>query len=209
MNDSQPSATTSALTQPLADMAKRLESMLSSADAHYAREDWVAARDSLSLAVELAPNQPQIRAALGSLQYRLQDYRAACVSFTIATTQSPDNPDLPIQLAMVQLQLQQLEEAKTALQRSLSLHPINPTARQMLGDIHFAAKRYAEAVLQYCILLHSNPDGVNLLLQLGKCLHELRDLASARWCFERVIALEPANASASEAQQILAANIAA
>ena len=134
----------------------------------------------------------------------MQGYAAASTSLSAEVRQSPDNPDLHIQLAMVHLELKQVDAAKADLQRSLSLRPNNPTARQMLGDLDFAAKRYADAAQQYCALLESNPDGVNLLLHLGKCLYELRDLASARWCFDRVIALEPTNAIASEAVQILA-----
>jgi tetratricopeptide (TPR) repeat protein len=206
MNASQPSPPTSAPAKETSDTATLLESILRSADAHYAREDWVAARDSLSLAVQLAPDQGQIHAALGSLQYRLQDYPAACASFKTATSKSQENADLHTQLAMVQIQLKQVDEAKAALQQALKLCPNNPTARQMLGDLDFEAKRYADAAQQYCALLGSNPDGVSLLLHLGKCLYELRDLASARWCFERVIALEPSNAIAAEALQILTAN---
>lgn len=206
MNDSQPSSTTSAPSNSLPDTAALLDSILRSADAHYAREDWVAARDSLSLAVQLAPDQGQLHAALGSLQYRLQDYPAACASFTTATGKCPDNPDLHIQLAMVYIQLQQVDEAKAALQQSLKLRPNNPTARQMLGDLDFQAQRYAAAAQQYCAALESNPNGVSLLLPLGKCLYELRDLASARWCFERVIKLEPTNEIAAEALKILTAN---
>jgi tetratricopeptide (TPR) repeat protein len=201
MNAPEPSNSIPAQSPPAT--AALLDSVLRTADAHYQRQDWVAARDSLSLAVELAPDHVQARAALGSLQYQLQEYPAACASFTIATTQSPENPDLHTQLAMVHIKLEQADEAKAALQQALNLRPHHPTARQLLGDLHFAAKRYADAAIQYCALLESNSDGVDLLLHLGKCLYELRDLASARWCFERVIAIEPTNSLAAEALQVL------
>jgi len=136
----------------------------------------------------------------------LQEYPDACAAAAAAVRRNPNDPDLHVQLAMVYLQLKQVDEAKAALQQSLNLRPNNPSARQMLGDLDFAAKRYADAAQQYCALLESNPDGVNLLLHLGKCQYELRDLASARWCFERVIAVEPTNEIASEALKILAAN---
>jgi tetratricopeptide (TPR) repeat protein len=206
MNHSQTSPPPAAPPKPIKDPAALLASIIRYADAHYAREDWLAARDFLSLAVQIDPCYPRLLGSLGSLQFQLQEYPAACSTFSAAVRQSPDNPDLHIQLAMVHLQLKQVGEAKAALQRSLSLRPNNPTARQMLGDLDFAAKRYGDAAQHYCALLESNPDGVNLLLHLGKCLYELRDLASARWCFERVIALEPSNAIASEALQILAAS---
>lgn len=205
MNPPQPSSSTAAAPKSPADTAALLDSILTSADAHFAREDWAAARDGLSLAVELAPNQTQIRAALGSLQYRLQEYPAARASFSIATSQSPENPDLHTQLAMAHIALQQEDAAKAALQRAVKLRPDHLTARQMLGGFDFAAKRYADAAQQYCAAVGSNPNNVNLLLHLGKCLYELRDLASARWCFERVTFLEPTNELAAEALKILTA----
>ena len=206
MNTAQPASSTSAAPRSPADTAALLDSILNSADAHFALEDWAAARDALCLAVELAPNQTQIRAALGSLQYRLQDYPAACASFTIATSQRPDNPDLHTQLAMAHIALQQEDSAKAALQQAVNLRPNHLTARQLLGGFDFAAKRYADAAQHYCAAMGSHPNEVNLLLHLGKCLYELRDLASARWCFERVIATEPTNMNATEALQILATN---
>ena len=187
-----------------ADKQPLLNSILDRANAHYARNDWVAARDSLSLAVELAPDQPQVRVALGSLQYQLHDYADACASFTTATTQSPDNPDFQTQLAMVHIALKQEDKAKAALQRAVNLNPSHSSARQLLGGLDFQAKRYADAALHYCAALGCQPKNVNLLLHIGKCLYEMDDLASARWCFENVIALEPAHAIAVEAIQNLA-----
>jgi predicted Zn-dependent protease len=186
--------------------AALLASTLGFADSHYAREDWLAARDFLSLAVQMDPDYPRLLGALGSLQWQLQEYPAACATFSAAVRQSPDDPDLQIQLAMAHLQLKQVEEATAALQGALKLRPNHPIARQMLGDLDFAAKRYADAAQQYCALLEGNPGAINLLLHLGKCLYELHDLTSARWCFARVMSLESTNAIASEGLQILAAS---
>ena len=207
MNTPQPAPSTSAAPKSPADTAALLDSILTSADAHYAREDWAAARDALCLAVQLAPERTEIRAALGSLEYQLQDYPAACASFTIATSESPDNPDLHTQLAMAHIALQHEDAAKAALQRALNVRPDHLTARQLLGGFDFAAKRYPAAAQHYCAAVGSHPNDVTLLLHLGKCLFELRDLASARWCFERVTALEPGNVIAAEALRMLSTNV--
>jgi tetratricopeptide (TPR) repeat protein len=188
------------------DSAALLNLILRRAETHCARSNWLAACDLLSLAVEAAPDQVQIQSALGSVQYRLEDYPAACASFKAAVNRCPDNPDLHTQLAMAHIQLRQVDEAEAALQRSLKLTPFNPTARQLLGDLRFAAECFADAALQYCAVLESDPNRVGLLLNLGKCLGELRDQATAAWCFERVLALEPTNAIASQALQSLGIN---
>jgi len=75
----------------------------------------------------------------------------------------------------------------------------------MLGELDFQVGGYADAAQQYCAALESNPNEVSLLMHLGKCQNE-RDPALARWCFERVLALEPSNLIAAEALQILAAH---
>ncbi len=208
MNDAQLSSPISALPKSTLDQAALLGSVLYFADAHYGRENWLAARDFLVLAVKIDPAYPRLLGSLGSLQFQLEEYPAACSSFTAAVCQCPEDPDLHIQLAMAHLQLKQVAEATAALQRSLSLRVHNPTARQMLGDLDFAAKRYAAAAQHYRAVLETKPDGVTLLLHLGKCHYELRDPAFPRWCYERVIALEPANAIALEALQILTAKAA-
>jgi tetratricopeptide (TPR) repeat protein len=208
MNDSQPSSSSSALPKPAQNPAALLGSILYFADAHYGRENWLAARDFLILATKIDPEYPRLLGSLGSLQFQLQEYPAACATFSAAVRQSPEDSDLHIQLAMVHLQLKQVEEATAALQRSLSLRINNPIARQMLGDIDFAAKRYADAAQHYRVVLESNPGGVILLLHLGKCHYELGDRAFARWCYERVMTLEPANEIASDALQILTAKAA-
>ena len=61
-----PMAATSAHPKPTSDPAALIASILRFADAHYAREHWLAARDFLSMAVEIDPNYPL--GALGSLQ---------------------------------------------------------------------------------------------------------------------------------------------
>ena len=50
-----------------------------------------------------------------------------------------------------------------------------------------------------------DPNEVGLLLHLAKCEYEC-DPVSARWCFERVLALDPSNPIALAALQILPAN---
>lgn len=182
-----------------------LNSILRQADAYFAREEWLAAKVSLEIAVSIAPNKPELLVALGSLQFRLKEYPAACATFTAAIDRSSGNSDLYIQLAMVQVQLEKTAEAKVALRQSLQLKARNPIAREMLGDLEFAAGHWADAAEQYCAALEGNQDGVSLLLHLGKCQRELHDLASARWCFERVLSLDPTNEIASDALQGLAA----
>jgi GT2 family glycosyltransferase/tetratricopeptide (TPR) repeat protein len=78
-----------------------------------------------------------------------------------------------------------------------------PIARWRSDNLDFDC---ADAVQKCCAALESSPDEVNLLLHLGKCQIE-RDLAGARWCFERVLALDPSHPIAVEALQNLDARL--
>ena len=193
MNPPQPSSFTSVAPKPTANSTALLDSTLGYANAHYAKEDWVAARDFLSIAVQLAPDQPQIRAALGSLQYLLQDDAAACCSFTTATSQNPQNPDYHTQLAMTHLRQNYLEAAEAALGRALKLLPNDPTALKLLADSKRDRGRYQEAGIIYGGLINQHPDQVGVLLSLAKCFFELGEREGAEATLEQILTLEPGN----------------
>ena len=193
MTAPQPSSSTSSAAKPTPATAALLDSILTSADAHYAREDWAAARDALCLAVELAPNQTQIRAALGSLQYQLQDFAAACGSFTIATSQCPGNPDLHTQLAMTHLKQNQPGPAEVALGHALELRPTDPTALKLLADSRRDRGRYQEAGMIYGGLINKHPDQGGVLLSLAKCFYQLGDREGAEATLEQVLTFDPNN----------------
>ena len=193
MNPPQPSSFTSGAPKPTANSTALLDATLGYANAHYAREDWVAARDFLSLAVQLAPDQPQIRAALGSLQYQLEDYGAAGGSFIVATAQSPNNPDLQTQLAMTYLKQNRAEAAEAALGRALALRPNDPTARKLLADSKRDRGSYQEAGMIYGGLINQHPDQVGVLLSLAKCFFEMGEREGAEATLEQALTLDPGN----------------
>jgi len=73
------------------------------------------------------------------------------------------------------------------------------------AEADFNARRYAEAAEHYCAAIRIDSDAIPALQRLGECLVELHDVASARWCFARVCALEPRNEVAAQAGDRLAA----
>ncbi|MEI6394818.1 MAG: tetratricopeptide repeat protein [Verrucomicrobiota bacterium] len=188
----------SAPPKPTPDPAALLASILRYADTHYARENWLAARDFLILAVQIAPDYPRLLGALGSLQYQLQEYPAACATFSAAVHQTPDNPDLQIQLAMVQLRLNQPEAAEANLNRALELRPNDPTAMKLLADSKRDHGYYQEAGSIYGKLINQHPDQVGVFLSLAKCFYKLGDQDGTQAALEFVLTLDPANAIARE-----------
>ena len=188
----------STVPAPPPDPAALLASTLRFADAHYAREDWLAARDFLSLALEIDPGYPRLLGSLGSLQFQLQEYPAACTTFSAAVRQTPDNPDLHIQLAMVHSQLGHPEAAEAALNRALGLRPDDPTALRLLADSKRDHGYYQEAATIYGKLINQHPDQVGVFLSLAKCFYKLGDRGGTQAALEFVLTLDPANEIARE-----------
>jgi tetratricopeptide (TPR) repeat protein len=186
--------------------AEQIQGIVRQAASCAAREEWVAARDALILAVKIAPNCPQVLGDLGIVQYRLKDYASALLNFQAAIRQDPGNVEFYTHMAQVQLRLELVDDAKRLLRHALTLNPDHVGAHQMLGDLDFAGGRVADAAKHYCAALAGAPSSVDILINLGRCYKELKDLASARRCFNRVISMEPSNTTAAGALQALSTN---
>ncbi len=197
MNHSQPPTSVNP-PKPTPDATSLLALTIQYADAHYARKNWLAARDFLSLAVEIDPDYPQLLGSLGSLQFQLQEYPTACTTFSAAVRRNPDNPDLHIQLAMVHSKLEHPEAAEAALNRALGLRPNDPTALKLLADSKRDHGYYQEAGAIYGKLINQHPDQVGVFLSLAKCFYKLGDRDGTQAALEFVLTLDPANEIARE-----------
>jgi tetratricopeptide (TPR) repeat protein len=180
-----------------------LNSILCQADAHYAREDWPAARDSLLVALGVAPDHPQLLGALGNLHFLLGEFPEAVVAYAAAARQGPDDVDLLVRLALCYRELRQFDELANVLGHVLRLTPEDSAAQLLLADCHRAAGHSAEAARLYLVLLARHPDHVGVLLALAKLLHDTGDWVGARVAWERVVAIEPENEIAQECLQAM------
>ena len=184
--------------KPITAPAALIASILRLADAHYAREDWLAARDFLSLAIEIDPGYPRLLGSLGSIQFQLQEYPAACTSFSAAVRRNPNDPDLHVQLAMVHSKLEHPEAAEAALNRALGLRPNDSTALKLLADSRRDHGYYQEAGTIYGKLINQHPDQVGVFLSLAKCFFKRGDREGTQAALEFVLTLDPNNEIARE-----------
>ena len=203
MNDRPASASAPVAVDALPPANALLNSILRRADAHFAREDWVAARDALGLAVSIAPDNPQLLGALGSLHFRLKDYPEASAALGVAVRQNPDNPDLRTQLAMVHIELKRMSEAEAELRQVLVLRPDDPTALKLLADCYRDQRLYQDAAAIYEKLVDRHSDQVGVLLSLAKCFYGLGDMNRSLAALDRVLMLDPTNATARENWELL------
>jgi len=181
--------------RPAAPPAKLplLDAILSRADAHYARQNWLAAADFLTLAIEVAPEDSRIHGALGSLRFQLKEYPAAVESFSTAVHLCPNDADLQTQLAMVHLQLSQPAAAEAALGRAIELRPNDPTALKLLADSKRDRGHYQDAAIIYGKLINQHPDQVGVVLSLARCFFGLGDREGTQAALEHVLAVDPGN----------------
>jgi tetratricopeptide (TPR) repeat protein len=170
-----------------------LNSILCLADAHFAREDWTSARDSLRAALEIAPAHPQLLATLGNLHFLLKEFAEACTAFSAAARQRPGDMDLLLRLAMTHRELHQLDAAEAVLGRILARRPDDLSVIKLLADCYRDQRRTHDAAAIYGALLERNFEPVAVLLALGKLLADVADWAGARAAWERVLQLDPDN----------------
>ena len=177
----------------------RAEEYLAQADAAFARSDLAAASLALQQAVTHDPTAAPLHVCLGNLQFQLSYFDGALQSFTRAAELQPDDSDVLARLASAARACNEPALFEKNLNRALELNPKNPLALRLAANLNLQQHRHAEAAAQYFTLLGAGVEDVELLLSLGECLNKLRDLNSARWCYERALAADPTSEAAQEA----------
>jgi acetyltransferase-like isoleucine patch superfamily enzyme/Flp pilus assembly protein TadD len=179
---------------------------LAQADEAYARGDLLSAGQALKSALETEPHAVPLLVCLGNLLFQLNQPAEALGYFKRAAELDPVNSDVQVRLACTAARCNESQLLDAALSRSLQLAPHDPAALRLSANQHLNVRDFARAAEIYCELLPQAPDDTELLTQLGISLHQLGDKLSARWCLERVLAIDPSNESVRETLSRLAAN---
>jgi Flp pilus assembly protein TadD len=188
---------------PVPQGSRLLDSSLQFADRHFHQGNLKAACDFLALATELAPDNVEILAAQGALQFQLGNLESARGLLAKATQLAPNRPALLTQLATVCLRLDDKPAFESAISQALDLDPLDLAALKLLAGYLFDCHAYASAARLHHCILKQQPDDIPTLLALGKCFHQVGDNATARMVFERILSLEPDHALARENLAVL------
>ena len=178
--------------------------LLKAAGAHIARGDLKSCCASLEQAVDAAPDDIEIVATLGNVRFQMGDFKEARAQYEHAVQLAPQNIILLVQVATTCQRLGDSAGLAAALQQALSLDPHSEPALALQALAQLESRRFGEAANTYQQLLSRNPDKVEWLLAVAKCHFQAGDIESARRTYDRVVGLDPANAIAGEALQIIA-----
>jgi tetratricopeptide (TPR) repeat protein/glycosyltransferase involved in cell wall biosynthesis len=157
-----------------------------------------AALETLDQAVEMAPRDPQIRSALGSLHFTQGNYEAAREQFRRLIEVKPRDVDAYTRLAMACLKVDRIEEMEAALGLALEIDPHHREALKFLAKTNLENNRVRDAGRAYAKLLERCPDDLETLLSLALCFYRGADFESARMVYNRVLESDPNNVTARE-----------
>ncbi len=147
-----------------------------------------AAEAAARRAVALAPDVADAQSALADVLFAARlKVHAAREPYNRAHQFGPGDADVLSGFAFYCAQTGRAADAATAIARVLVLDPLNARAYRMSGWVHYAARRYADALppLQHALLLNAKLS--NAHASIGDALLQLGRLPEAREAY----ALEP------------------
>jgi GT2 family glycosyltransferase/Flp pilus assembly protein TadD/glycosyltransferase involved in cell wall biosynthesis len=175
-----------------------IHSLVEQAGIDYQSGNFAAAQTALLTALETAPNDASILAALGGVLFARGEFAAAREQLLRAAELKRDEASIFVQLALACLKLDRIDEFETAVSRALELDPHHRESLKLLADLNFQNGRLKDAARFYVRIVTRYPDDAEALLPLGVCFFKDGDLETARTVFERVLEFHPENGVAQE-----------
>jgi tetratricopeptide (TPR) repeat protein len=158
---------------------------------------------ALRRAAELAPNDADIFATLGSYLYQLGDCPSSQEALARAVELRPDSADFQTRLAVTLLTQSKISEFESALSRALELDSDHVPALRLLADLNLQQGKYRDAADTYFRILRKDPDTVDVILAMGVCFYKTGDITAARLMYERALKLQPQNEVARENLEVI------
>jgi len=131
------------------------------------------AADTLQKAIELMPDQPRPKYALGlALEHQGND-DAAIAQFRAALALNARDFPSQLELARAFLHARKLADAETEFRKALTTEPDSGAAHLGLAQTYFDQKKTAEASNELTQYLQTNPKDVDARIQQASILSEL------------------------------------
>lgn len=141
------------------------------------------------LAAQLAPQNPQILALMGSLHLQVGDSAAAVTALENAKTINGDDAVIWFTLGSAYFSEAKYLQAANALEKGLGLEPGNAGAHFDLGNAYYKLNRYQKAIEQYEAAFSFNEQFWPAINNIGLVLYEMGQLEPAIEQWERSLNL--------------------
>jgi tetratricopeptide (TPR) repeat protein len=116
---------------------------------HELRRETSEARDVLTKAGRLLPNDVRIRGQLGKLLLRIGEFAEAAGELSAAVRINPSDLELSQHLGVTLYQLNETERAIGVLRQVVDKNPQNATAWYFLGNAELESGRFTQAIESY------------------------------------------------------------
>lgn len=166
------------------------------------QKQFAEARECLSKAHALNPNQPDVLMELGNVEALEGHWEESLAQFKRALRLSPDTPRLHQLSADVLWRMDRKAEAIEALRQAVAIRPAYPEARYRLGEMLGLSGDVAAAAKEFAEVVRLRPAHVKAHVNLGIALAQLGRTAEAIREFDEALRLDPGNAVARQYRQV-------
>jgi tetratricopeptide (TPR) repeat protein/peroxiredoxin len=140
---------------------------------------------------------------LGNVYRRQRDYNKALDCLTRALALQPDDPEINYSMGMLYAQQNQVEPASRYLHRALELRSDYPEALNNLGVLLVRQQDYTQAEDQFKSGIRVAPNYDQSYLNLARLYALQNDRQKARDILTQLLRLQPENAGAKQAMEML------
>ena len=166
---------------------------------HFLRQKLGDYHQALALSLKVLEKNPNNVNELGWAGYfysALGDGERSLQYYEKAIRLEPRNPFLRESLGNSLTEMGNIEDAFQAYQTSISIAPSRPGPHARLGYIYASTERFREAKEHYEQAFKNGERGLENLEALCGVYHGLGEFERAATCFERLLSVDPNNASA-------------
>lgn len=173
------------------------------------RGDNAAAAQFFELAMEKAPDLPEIRVNLALAYLRLDRKAEAVTKLEEAVTMAPDEPRILFQLGGAYVEMKDFDKAGEAFEKGLAKSPDlqDPLAQEAaitLGAVYFAKGDNDKSIEYFEKVLAVRPDAPVATLGIAKAYLSKGDTAKALELFKQVQDKAPGTPEAAQAEAFIA-----
>jgi Flp pilus assembly protein TadD/peroxiredoxin len=159
--------------------------------------------DDFNRALAQRPTYAVALLNLGNVYRKQRAFDKANDCLTRALALLPDDPEINYSLGMLFAQQNQMQPASTYLQRALELRPDYPEASNNLGIVFVRQQDYSRAETQFKTGIRVSPGFDQSYLNLARLYAMQNDKDKARQVLRDLLQIQPENANAKQALEML------